>query len=123
VEGYRPIVLSNITISDDGRRARATVATEAARALCAGHFPGDPFVPGAYVADWMVTLSRQLVPGACVIERCAFIRKVEPESAIEIEAELGDEGHVRARVIAAAQLASTAKLRFTSEASCRVSGG
>jgi hypothetical protein len=54
---------------------------------------------------------------------CAFVRKVNPESVIEIEVELDGEGHVRARVIAAAQVASTAKLRFTSEPPCREGGG
>jgi hypothetical protein len=61
--------------------ARAVVRAEHAAALCAGHFPGEPLVPGriarrAHAAD----LAAKVVAPAVLaeIERCLFLRPVTP---------------------------------------------
>lgn len=70
----------------DGDGARAVVRRAHAERLCAGHFPGDPLVPGAYLLALMATLLAPL--GAprrlTLVERCTFRRPVRPHQAIVV---------------------------------------
>lgn len=72
---------------------RATVAPAHARGLCAGHFPDDPLVPGAYLAELMADLAAHVVerPGQAPAEvvRCVFLSPVRPPAPIELRAHVG----------------------------------
>ena len=94
------------------RTARATVDPAHARLLCEGHFPGDPLVPGAYLAGLMADLGARLVQAEPVeVVRCAFLAPVRPGQPIEVRASAGD-GRVDAEVWAGGTCAARAQLRF-----------
>ena len=94
--------------------ARAVVRPEHAAALCAGHFPGDPLVPGAYLAALMADVAGALMAPAALaeVERCLFLHPVGPEAEIVVSARPLGDGRVRAEVRAAGAPAARAVLRF-----------
>jgi len=93
--------------------ARGRVQPAYARALCAGHFPGDPLLPGAYLAALMADLASRLRDGAPLRElvRCAFHRRVRPDDDIVVTARLAG-ATVYAEVQVAGACAARATLRF-----------
>jgi 3-hydroxymyristoyl/3-hydroxydecanoyl-(acyl carrier protein) dehydratase len=95
------------------RTARARVRTGHARRLAAGHFPDEPLLPGAYLAELMADLGARLA-GAPVAEvvRCTFRRRVHPEDAIVIAARLAAADEVEAEVRVGRHAAARATLRF-----------
>ena len=95
-------------------RARARVRPERAAALCAGHFPGDPIVPGASLVALMAELAATLVDGAelTTVESCTFRRRVHPDARIAVAAERIDATHVETRIEAGDVLAAAARLRY-----------
>jgi 3-hydroxymyristoyl/3-hydroxydecanoyl-(acyl carrier protein) dehydratase len=105
-------------------RVHAVVRPAHAEMLCEGHFPGDPLVPGAYLAGLMadaaaLLLSRSPGGGGFAlrqIESCAFARPVRPSARIDIEASLapGDAADrcIEARVLTGDGCAARAILRF-----------
>jgi 3-hydroxymyristoyl/3-hydroxydecanoyl-(acyl carrier protein) dehydratase len=64
--------------------AETVVPRERLAALCAGHFPDDPIVPGAYVAGMLAEVSALAVgragSGAALaeVERCTFLLPLRP---------------------------------------------
>jgi 3-hydroxymyristoyl/3-hydroxydecanoyl-(acyl carrier protein) dehydratase len=61
--------------------ARSMVPRSRLEALCAGHFPDDPVVPGAYVAGLLAEVAALAAgPGARLveIERCTFLAPLRP---------------------------------------------
>jgi len=101
-----------MTIDDGGAQARVRRAH--ARALCAGHFPGDPFVPGAYLAGLMAELAGRLRGGQppARIARCAFRRRVTPDGTILVVARRAGRRRVEAEVHAAGACAARATFEF-----------
>jgi 3-hydroxymyristoyl/3-hydroxydecanoyl-(acyl carrier protein) dehydratase len=95
------------------RTARAHVRPGHARRLAAGHFPDEPLLPGAYLAELMADLGARLA-GAPVAEvvRCTFRRRVRPADAIVIAARLAAGGEVEAEVRVGRHAAARATLRF-----------
>lgn len=71
--------------SDTGDGATAVVARARLEALCAGHFPGDPIVPGAYIAGLLAEVSAQALghredrPALAEVERCTFLAPLRPD--------------------------------------------
>jgi len=98
----------------DGRSVQARVRRAHARALCAGHFPGDPFLPGAYLAGLMAELGGRLLRGRPLarVVRCAFRHRVTPEGDIVVRARRIPGGRVEAEVHAAGTCAARATLVF-----------
>jgi 3-hydroxymyristoyl/3-hydroxydecanoyl-(acyl carrier protein) dehydratase len=98
----------------DGRSAQARVRRAHARALCAGHFPGDPFLPGAYLAGLMAELGGRLLRGRPLarVVRCAFRDRVTPGGDIVVRARRVPGGRVEAEVHAAGRCAARATLVF-----------
>jgi 3-hydroxymyristoyl/3-hydroxydecanoyl-(acyl carrier protein) dehydratase len=92
---------------------RARVRPAYARALCAGHFPGDPLLPGAYLAALMAELASRLCNGALLRElvRCAFHKRVRPDDEIVVTAR-GAGATIHAQVQVAGACAARATLRF-----------
>lgn len=94
--------------------ARARVRRAHALGLCAGHFPGDPFLPGAYVAGLMAELGRRLLGGRPLtrVVRCAFRRRVTPDGDIVVVARRAPRGRIEAEVHAGGACAARATLVF-----------
>jgi len=94
--------------------AQARVRRAHARALCAGHFPGDPFVPGAYLAGLMAELAGRLLRGRPIarVARCAFRRRVTPDGTILVVARRAPRGRVEAEIHAAGTCAARATFVF-----------
>jgi len=97
--------------------ARATVRPEHARRLCDGHFPGDPIVPGAFLAGLMAEVAAALVPGGArlaEVERAVFLARVTPDEAIIVTARLEGASRAAAEVHTPAACVARATLRFAS---------
>ncbi|MCW5892383.1 MAG: hypothetical protein KIT14_17820 [bacterium] len=97
--------LVDVRRTGDGTVARVDPAWIAAR--CAGHFPGDPLVPGAYLLEVMVAAAGVTTPR---VARCTFRRPVRPGGAVEVvvrrhggdaAVELSQDGVVAARALVA----------------------
>ena len=80
--------LADIVI--DGATARARVERVHAVALCRGHFPGEPIVPGAMLVGVMAELASVLVGDAgrppTSVVRAVFVRRVVPDETITVSA-------------------------------------
>jgi 3-hydroxymyristoyl/3-hydroxydecanoyl-(acyl carrier protein) dehydratase len=99
-------------VTIEGDTGRGEVNREHAVALAAGHFPGDPFLPGAYLAELMAALAERVATPARVraIVRCAFSRRVRPDTEIVVMARVTG-GLVEARLEAGGEPAAHATLR------------
>lgn len=71
--------------------ARAVVRAAHAAALCEGHFPDDPLLPGSALAGLIATLAERIVPVPDRIDivRCAFLHPVRPDGEIIVAATRG----------------------------------
>jgi 3-hydroxymyristoyl/3-hydroxydecanoyl-(acyl carrier protein) dehydratase len=96
-----------------GGAVRARVRPAHARALCAGHFPGDPLLPGAYLAALMTEAAAHLHGGAalCELVRCAFHKRVRPDDEIMVTARIAGATTL-AEVHVSGACAARATLRF-----------
>lgn len=120
ISGYIPVSFTSVHIDVTRGYAQAFVSENDVRRLSEGHFPGRPFVPGAYLMGWIVTLARDLLracgrhPGTCRIERCEFLLPVEvgPATAVEAEFRAQHDEPIHGRVTTGSRLASRARLRF-----------
>jgi 3-hydroxymyristoyl/3-hydroxydecanoyl-(acyl carrier protein) dehydratase len=87
---------------------------ERARALCAGHFPDEPLLPGASLVALMAELAGELVGRRArlvAVERAIFRRRVSPGDPIMVAARR-DGSRVHATVTCAAARAALATLRY-----------
>jgi 3-hydroxymyristoyl/3-hydroxydecanoyl-(acyl carrier protein) dehydratase len=91
---------------------RAVVRPAHAAALCAGHFPGDPLVPGAYLLGLMADAGAHVGGrGAPVrVERCTFLAPVRPAPPLVVVARRLDGGRVGAEVQSGGATAARAVL-------------
>jgi len=99
----------------DGVQARATVAPAHARALCAGHFPEEPLLPGAYLVELMAEVGARLlgVDGPpSTIRRCVFHARVRPSAVIGVAACRSGPGVVEAWITVDGTRAARATLAF-----------
>lgn len=100
-----------------GGVARAVVRHAHARRLCAGHFPGEPIVPGSALTGLMADVGARLVPEPLrEIVRCTFRTPVVPEDDIVIAATRGPGEQVEVEVVTARGRAARALLRFGTRA-------
>jgi 3-hydroxymyristoyl/3-hydroxydecanoyl-(acyl carrier protein) dehydratase len=82
-------------VTADG--ARATLRRAHAHALCDGHFPDEPLLPGAYVLGLMADLAGALLaarglPGRLAeVLQSSFLLPLRPHAAVELYARLDDE--------------------------------
>jgi len=116
-----PLVVSSTPLVDDpfvevtidGAAAEGRVAPAWAEACCAGHFPDDPLLPGAYLLELMTMLAARL-PGAGPappeVERCAFLSRVRPTHRIVVAVRRLEPGIVAASLSADGTRAAQATL-------------
>src|SRR5437763_1140843 len=106
IVAYTPVSFTGAQIDFTRGYARAFVSDDHVRRLSEGHFPNRPFVPGAYVLDFMVALAQDLLkasgrhPHACRIEQCSFLLpvKVGLSTMVEIEFHVPQDGPIHGRV-------------------------
>ena len=114
--GARGTIYDELVI--DGESARGRVRPAHAAALCAGHFPGDPFVPGAYLAGLMADLADRLMRNGRAstrlqrVARCSFRARVTPDAEIVVLARRAPRRCVEAEVRAEGASAARATLVF-----------
>jgi len=69
--------------------ARSIVPRPRLEALCAGHFPNDPIVPGAHIAGLLAEVAALAAgPDARLaeIERCTFLAPLRPSDDVMLMA-------------------------------------
>jgi 3-hydroxymyristoyl/3-hydroxydecanoyl-(acyl carrier protein) dehydratase len=88
-------------------------------ALCAGHFPDDPIVPGAYIAGLLAEVAALAVPSGArlaEIERCTFLAPLRPSDDVMLvatRAETAADGTiVEAELQAGGECVARARVRF-----------
>jgi len=116
-----PSAFADVTV--EAGTVRAVLARDQARALCAGHFPDEPLVPGAYVAGLLSQLASRLLadddPTRRVVEvvRCVFLHPIRPDADVCMTARR-DEDTTASSVLITAEVeidgrcAARALLRF-----------
>jgi 3-hydroxymyristoyl/3-hydroxydecanoyl-(acyl carrier protein) dehydratase len=109
-----------VVVDADG--ARAAVASSHLEALCAGHFPGDPIVPGAYLAGLMAEFGGRLLASTgeprhpVEVERCLFRSPLRLPATVAVVVRppvAGRRGtHVDAEVHADGRCVARGRFRF-----------
>jgi 3-hydroxymyristoyl/3-hydroxydecanoyl-(acyl carrier protein) dehydratase len=105
---------ADVTVRDGV--ARSVVRREHAEALCAGHFPGDPLLPGSALLGLMASLAGLVMPDARLVgvDRCTFRTRVRPDARIVVRATRDGDDRVVATVRADGAASARATLRFAS---------
>jgi len=102
--------------------ARATVRRAHVQALCDGHFPDEPLLPGAYVLGLMADLASVLLaergsPGRQAgVVQSSFLRPLRPRTDVTLRAHLehgAGETTVTVEACSDGHPAARATLRFT----------
>ncbi len=94
--------------------ARSVVRRAHAEALCAGHFPDDPLLPGSALLGLMAALAARVAPDArlVAVDRCTFRTRVRPAARIVVRAARNAPDRVTATLHADGVAAARATLRF-----------
>lgn len=62
----------------------------------AGHFPGDPLVPGVLVLQWVIDelcAEHALQPQRIAVPRVKFLQPVRPDMEVLVHFEGGEQSH------------------------------
>jgi 3-hydroxymyristoyl/3-hydroxydecanoyl-(acyl carrier protein) dehydratase len=77
----------------------------------AGHFPGNPIIPGALLLD--AALEAMGMTGGAVIRGAKFLRPVRPGTALELRWQAAGERAWRFECLAAGELAASGTVALT----------
>lgn len=100
---------------DAGLLAGQAIAPPVVAAACAGHFPGGPLVPGAYLAAWMASAAGWGAETRGTLGRVVLRAAVRPGAVVTIEARSRDDG-AQVTLLADGIEAARASLGSTSSA-------
>lgn len=81
--------------------------------VLAGHFPGQPMVPGAMLLDALllsVAQSYGLCPGACEFHTVKFLSPAVPGDELEFRHEKGATGVIRFEIATSSRKIATGSL-------------
>ncbi len=99
----------------DAPAARAIVDPRHAHRLCAGHFPDDPLLPGAFLVELMADVGARLLgvtTPPTAVHRCVFHARVHPGGEVAIVARHAGGDTVEAEVLVDGARAAQATLAF-----------
>jgi hypothetical protein len=102
----------DLTRSANGLTGRVRPAR--ARALCAGHFPDEPLLPGAALVGLMAELAGELAgtrEPPIAVDSALFRHRVSPAERLAVTARR-DGRRVHATIISGGRAAALAILRF-----------
>jgi hypothetical protein len=102
----------DLTRSATGLTGRVRPAQ--ARALCAGHFPDEPLLPGAALVGLMAELAGELAgtrEPPVAVDRAVFRHRVSPAETLAVTARR-DGRRVQATIVSVGRAAARAILRF-----------
>jgi 3-hydroxymyristoyl/3-hydroxydecanoyl-(acyl carrier protein) dehydratase len=94
--------------------AQSVVRRDHAEMLCAGHFPGDPLLPGSALLGLMVALAGRVVPDRrlLAVDRCTFRWRVRPDARIVVRATRDGADRVTTTLRADGRTSARASLRY-----------
>jgi 3-hydroxymyristoyl/3-hydroxydecanoyl-(acyl carrier protein) dehydratase len=75
-----------------------TLEIPADHAAFAGHFPGNPIVPGVVLLDetlYSVASARGLAPEKCILVAAKFLSAARPGERLQLALEPGDDQRLR----------------------------
>ncbi len=80
----------------------------------AGHFPGNPIIPGAVLLDAaLLAIAGEGALRSCALRTVKFLRPVRPGDRIKIEWDLsGTDAHFRCVLVATDEIAVIGTLRL-----------
>lgn len=99
------------------RVAERDLAVAADHPALAGHFPGDPVVPGVLLLDLVVEVARELIGGRPLraVPSVKFLVPLRPGQPFRIRVESRDGGRLRFSCRSQGRLAAEGRLMFAAE--------
>ncbi len=121
-------MIDTVTAFDPSQKriaTRSTVPAAGASPVFEGHFPGHPLVPGVLLTETMAQASGYLLlalsglgqmPFLMMVDKARFRTFVEPDTVLDVQAELVHEGSgyaaTKARILTGDKPICDAELRF-----------
>ncbi|HLQ11872.1 MAG TPA: hypothetical protein VK130_01340 [Steroidobacteraceae bacterium] len=87
-----------------------TLDIPADHAAFAGHFPGNPLVPGVVLLDetlYSVARAHGVAPGKCTICAAKFLSAARPGERLQLALDAGDSGQLRFTIHAAERIVAS----------------
>jgi 3-hydroxymyristoyl/3-hydroxydecanoyl-(acyl carrier protein) dehydratase len=105
-------------IAVEGGAATAQLRASALEALCAGHFPGSPIVPGSHLVALFGELAQKLWARRRMVvaaSRCIFKAPVRPGDELRLIARMVSSEEISAEATVGGSSVASARLRFADE--------
>ena len=92
-----------------------TLDIPADHAAFAGHFPGNPMVPGVVLLDealYSVARAHGVAPGKCTLFAAKFLSAAHPGERLQLALEAGDKGQLRFTIRAPERVVASGILKL-----------